>query len=334
MPLIDLPLSSLLAYAGRNPRPADFDAYWAAALRELDATDPQPELRPATAITPHHTEALDLWFTGVGGARIYAKYLRPKSASTPSTSTLTSTLKPARRPAVLQFHGYSGHSGDWLDKFGWPAEGFCYAAMDCRGQGGRSEDNGRVKGTTLRGHIVRGLDDPDPRNLAFRQIFLDTVQLARVVMSFPEVDADRVGCFGASQGGALALACAALEPRIRRAAPVFPFLCDYQRVWEMDLTKDAYEELRTFFRDFDPRHERETEIFTTLGYIDCQHLAPRIQAEVLMFTSLMDTICPPSSQFAAYNKITSQKHYVLYPDFAHEPLPGQLDRTYAFMRGL
>ena len=102
------------------------------------------------------------------------------------------------RIAVLQFHGYSGHSGDWLDKFGWPAEGFCYAAMDCRGQGGRSEDSGRVKGTTLRGHIVRGLDDPDPRNLAFRQIFLDTAQLARVVMNFPEVDADRVGCFGAS----------------------------------------------------------------------------------------------------------------------------------------
>ena len=235
---------------------------------------------------------------------------------------------------MLQFHGYSGHSGDWLDKFGWPAEGFCYAAMDCRGQGGRSEDNGRVQGTTLRGHIVRGLDDPDPRRLAFRQIFLDTAQLARVVMGFPEVDADRVGCFGASQGGALTLACAALEPRIRRAAPVFPFLCDYQRVWEMDLTQDAYEELRYFFRAFDPRHEREAEIFTKLGYVDCQHLAPRIRAETLMFTSLMDTICPPSSQFAAYNKITAPKNHVLYPDFAHEPLPGQLDRTFAFMRGL
>lgn len=342
MPLIDLPLAELLAYPGRNPRPADFDAYWDAALRELDATDPRPELRPATAIAPHHTEAFDLWFTGVGGARIYAKYLRPKSshptsptATTPapySTSTPPRHLAP--RPAVLQFHGYSGHSGDWLDKFGWPAEGFCYAALDCRGQGGRSEDNGRVQGTTLRGHIVRGLDDPDPRRLAFRQIFLDTAQLARVVMGFPEVDADRVGCFGASQGGALTLACAALEPRIRRAAPVFPFLCDYQRVWEMDLTQDAYEELRYFFRAFDPRHERAAEIFTKLGYVDCQHLAPRVRAETLMFTSLMDTICPPSSQFAAYNKITAPKNHVLYPDFAHEALPGQLDRTFAFMRGL
>ncbi len=333
MPLIDLPLPLLQTYAGRNPRPADFDAYWAEALRELDATDPKPELRPTSVVTPANIEAFDLWFTGVGGARIYAKYLRPKTAG--GATANNTTPGPAKNlPAVLQFHGYSGNSGEWLDKFGWPAEGFCYAAMDCRGQGGRSEDSGAVKGTTLRGHIVRGLDDPDPRKLAFRQIFLDTVQLARVVMSFAEVDADRVGCFGISQGGALSLACAALEPRIRRTAPVYPFLCDYQRVWEMDLAKDAYEELRYFFRSFDPRHERETEIFTKLGYIDVQHLAPRIQAEVLLFTSLMDPICPPSSQFAAYNKITSPKNTVVYPDFAHEPLPGQLDRTFGFMRGL
>ena len=323
MPLVDKPLPELYDYLGRNPRPEDFDAYWAAALRELDATDPRPELRPNPLLNTAKVECFDLWFTGVGGARVYAKYLRPKNQP-----------PGLRHPAVLQFHGYSGHSGDWLDKFGWPAEGFCYAAMDCRGQGGRSEDTGQVKGTTLRGHIIRGLDDPDPRKLAFRQIFLDTAQLARVAMGFAEVDAGRVGCFGASQGGALSLACAALEPRIKRAAPVFPFLCDYQRVWELDMAREAYEELRLFFRSFDPRHERVKEIFTKLGYIDCQHLAGRIRAEVLMFTGLMDTICPPSSQFAAYNKITAKKDIVIYPDFTHETLPGQIDRTFNFMRGL
>jgi cephalosporin-C deacetylase len=118
------------------------------------------------------------------------------------------------------------------------------------------------------------------------------------------------------------MACAALEPRIRKCAPIFPFLCDYRRVWEMDQAKDAYFELSYFFRLFDPRHEREEQIFTKLGYIDCQHLAPRIKAEVLMFTGLMDTICPPSTQFAAYNKITAKKDMVIYPDFVHEPLPG------------
>ncbi len=54
------------------------------------------------------------------------------------------------------------------------------------------------------------------------------------------------------------------------------------------------------------------EIFTTLGYIDVQHLAARIKARVLMAVGLMDTICAPSTQFAAYNKITSAKDVVLY----------------------
>jgi cephalosporin-C deacetylase len=325
MPQIDKPLPELFEYRGRNPRPDDFDAYWDAGLAELDATDPRPEIIPNELLTTENVECFDLWFRGVGGARIYAKYIRPKSPA---------TARNGKRPAVLQFHGYSGHSGDWLDKFGWPAEGFCYAAMDVRGQGGRSEDNGQVQGTTLRGHIVRGLHDPDSRKMAFRQIFLDAAQLARVIMSFPEVDADRVGCFGISQGGALSLVCAALEPRIRRIAPVYPFLCDYQRVWELDYAREAYEELRLFFRSFDPRHERAKEIFTKLGYVDVQHLAPRIRAETLMFTGLMDTICPPSSQFAAYNNITARKDIVIYPDFTHEALPGQIDRTFNFMRGL
>jgi len=321
MPLIDKPLTELKAYRGLNPRPADFDAYWAAALQELDATDPKPELVPTTEIVPRHSEAFDLWFTGVGGARIYAKYVRPKKSS-------------GKIPAVLQFHGYTGNSGDFASRLAWTGEGFVAAALDCRGQGGRSEDQGGVLGTTYRGHIIRGLDDPDPRHLLYRQIFLDTAQLARVVMGFSEVDAGRVGAMGMSQGGALTLACAALEPRIKRAAPVFPFLCDYQRVWEMDLAKDAYEELRTWFRQFDPLHARETEIFTKLGYVDCQHLAPRIKAEVLMYTSLMDTICPPSTQFAAYNKITAKKDMVIYPDYGHEGLPGESDRTFNFMLGL
>jgi cephalosporin-C deacetylase len=319
MALFDLPLRELHLYAGRNPRPADFDHYWSSALAELDGVDPRPELKSA-GFSSVGAECFDLWFTSVGGARIYAKYLRP--------------IGGGRHPAVLQFHGYSMNSGDWFDKLGWVNAGFAFAAMDVRGQGGRSQDSVAVRGTTLRGHVIRGLDDPDPAKLAYRQIFLDTVQLARVVMNFPEVDRDRIGVWGQSQGGALALACAALEPRVRRCAVVHPFLCDYQRVWEMDLAKDTYFELGYFFRMFDPRHERAAEIFAKLGYIDCQHLAPRIQADVLMFTGLMDMICPPSTQFAAFNKIRAKKDVIIYPDFAHEALPGSVDHVFSFLNKL
>jgi cephalosporin-C deacetylase len=316
MPLVDMPLDQLKAYQGRNPRPDDFDTYWDRALDEMKAVDPQLELIPSSFQVPH-AECFDLYFTGVRGARIHAKYVRPKNHTKP-------------HPAVIQFHGYSVNAGDWSSLLPYASLGFSIIAMDARGQGGISEDTGGVKGTTLKGHIVRGLDD-EPDQLLFRHIFLDTAQLADIVMSFPEVDPERVGAIGASQGGALVIACAALEPRIKRLAPVYPFLSDYRRVWEMDLAERAYEELKVFFRHFDPQHLREEEIFTKLGYIDIQFLAHRIKGEVMMGVGLMDTVCPPSTQFAAYNKMTAPKSLEIYPDFAHEHLPGFSDKTVEFM---
>lgn len=316
MPLIDMPLSELRKYRGRSPRPGDFDAFWARALKEMRGTNPMLEMKPAEFQAPC-AECFDLYFTGVRGARIHAKYLRPRRAGRP-------------HPAVVQFHGYSGDCGDWSGKLQYVAMGYSIAALDCRGQGGQSEDSGGVKGNTLRGHIVRGLDD-SADNLLFRHVYLDTAQLTGLVMGMKEVDPGRVGVFGGSQGGGLTLACAALEPRVKLAAPTFPFLSDYKRVWEMDLARDAYQELRDFFRMFDPEHRREEEIFNRLGYIDIQNLAPRIKARVMMGVGLMDTICPPSSQFAAYNKIKAPKELVIYPDFGHEGLPGFSDKVFQFM---
>jgi len=319
MPIVDMPLEELYQYQGRNPKPDDFDEFWDSALAEMHALDADVRLEPHP-LSCSTAECFHLYFNGVGGARIHAKYLRPKNS-------------PGPHPAVVMFHGYSGSSGDWSDKLSYVANGFSVAALDCRGQAGLSEDTGGVRGNTLRGHIVRGLDDA-PDRLLFRHIFLDCAQLAGIVMKMPEVDADRVGATGGSQGGGLTLACASLEPRIRRAAPIFPFLCDYLRVWEMDLDVAAYEELRTHFRSFDPLHNRKDEIFRRLGYIDCQYLAPRIRAETLMGVGLIDTICPPSSQFAAYNKITAPKSLLIFPDFGHEGLPLISDYIYDFLAKL
>ncbi|THF78389.1 alpha/beta fold hydrolase [Cohnella fermenti] len=317
MPLVDMPLEKLKEYQGISPRPEDFDEYWERALEEMRALDPQLTIEPAEFQAPF-ADCFHLTFTGVRGARIYAKYIRPKNVQGP-------------HPAVVQFHGYSGHSGDWSSKLGLAAHGYTVVSMDVRGQGGRSEDTGGVKGNTLRGQIIRGLSD-DPDNLLFRHIFLDTAQLAGIVMGLPEVDETRVAAMGGSQGGGLTLACAALEPRIKLLAPVYPFLSDYRRVWQMDLAKDAYEELRLYFRSFDPLHEGEDDIFRRLGYIDVQYLAPRIRGEVMMAVGLMDTITPPSTQFAAYNKITAEKQLVVYPDFGHEQLPRFDDKTLAFFQ--
>jgi len=315
MPIIDMPLEQLKVYEGTNPRPADFDEYWERALTEMHAVDPQLELVPSSFQSPN-ADCFDLYFTGVKGARIHAKYVRPKHTEGP-------------HPAVVMFHGYSGNAGDWSEKLAYASLGFSVLAMDCRGQGGSSEDVGGIKGNTHHGHIIRGLDD-HPDELLFRHIYLDTAQLAGIAIGLPEVDPERVYAAGGSQGGGLTIACAALEPRVRKLAPIFPFLSDYKRTWDMDLDKDAYSELRTYFRYYDMLHEREHEVFEKLGYIDIQFLAERIKGEVMMIVGLMDTVCPPSTQFAAYNKMNTQKQLVIYPDYGHEYLPESTDRTMRF----
>ena len=317
MPILDMPLEKLKVYEGRNPRPADIDEFWDKSIAEMEALGTGFELVKADFQVPG-VQCWDMFFTGMKGARIHCKFVRPEKVDKPL-------------PGLCIFHGYSGRSPDFFDLLSYVQAGFIVAAMDCRGQAGQSVDVGGVCGNTLHGQIIRGLEEKDPTKLLFRDIYLDCAQLARIMMAMPEVDEKRVSARGGSQGGGLTLACAALTPNLFRAAPTFPFLCDYKRVWEMDLAKDAYKELREYFRNFDPLHEREEEIFTLLGYIDNQHMAHRIKAEVLMFTGLMDNICPPSTQFAAFNKMTCKKDVVIYPDFGHEGLPYSANKAVAFL---
>lgn len=319
MAALDLPLHELERYRGSTPRPNDFDQYWDEALRELDETPEETRIEEAP-FPSRAAHAHDLFFTGVRGARIHAKLLRPRELSAPA-------------PAVVMFHGYGGNSGDWADKLAFVSEGFVVAAMDVRGQGGSSTDAGGHAGTTMYGQFLRGTTDRSD-NLLLRQIYLDCVRVTRIVARLPEVDSTRISVTGSSQGGGLALACAALEPSVARAASQFPFLCDWRRLWELDLAgRVPHGGLRAHFRSFDPLHEDEDAFFTALGYVDVQHLAPRIRAKVLMATGLLDDACPPSTQFAAYNKIVAPKRMLVYPDFGHEhPYPGWPDSVFGFLR--
>ncbi len=318
MPMLDLPLEQLTEYNGISPRPKDFDAYWQAALEELDATLPRLERRKAD-FSAAGVECEELYLSGVRGARVYAKYLRPAA--------------PGPHPCLLAFHGYTMDSGDWMGYLPYVAQGLCVAAMDCRGQGGRSQDVGGVTGNTQRGHIIRGVWDK-PQDLYYRHVFLDTVQLYRVVSAFPEVDETRMGAMGGSQGGALSIACSALTGQMKRTVAQYPFLSDFKRAWQMDLGGEAYRELYEYFRRFDPMHQREDAFFERLGYIDIHFLAERIRHSVLMGIGLTDIVCPPSTSFAAYNVLSGEKELLLYPDFGHENLPGFGDRAFGYLSEL
>lgn len=307
---LDLKPEELKKYRGISPCPKDIDEFWDREIAQMKAIDPQVELRKLYDYP--NAECFELYFTGMNQARVFAKYVRPKQIE-----------KPVK--AVLRFHGYSAQSPDWMELLSWAGQGVCVAALDVRGQGGKSEDPGGVKGNTYHGHIIRGLAEGDPHKLFFKDVFLDTAQLAGILMTFQEIDETDICVYGDSQGGALTLACAALEPRIKKAAAWYPFLSDYKRVWELDRAERAYAELKEYFRKYDPRHEQEDEIFGLLGYIDIQNIVKRIKGDVLMFSGLMDEVCPPSTHFAAFNKITSNKKVLIYPDFGHEIFPDSRD---------
>ena len=320
MPLLfDMPLEQLPTYQGSSPRPPDFDAWWQRALAEQRATDPDPDLVPA-AFQTDFADCFHLYFSGTRGARVHAKFLRPKAPASPG-------------PAVLMFHGYAGNAGPWLDKLGYVAQGFApslpwTSAVRADSRRSPAATAGRpcaampsaastARPTTC--SIVRSTSIPSSWPA------LSWTCPASTPTEFPPPAAVRVA---PSPLPAPRLSRASSAPR-----PSTPWLTDIKRVFGLRSPDqvNAWDELAEWFRNFDPRHEREKEIFTRLGYVDVQFLAPRVQAEVMMGTGLMDTICPPSSQYAAYNKITSPKSVRHYHDHGHETLPGHQDAIFEFL---
>lgn len=329
MPVFEMSLEQLKTYRGSSPLPADFDAYWARALAELDALPGGGtgySLEPAEFAAPG-LACSHLWFTGVGGARIHGKFVRPDRAGQPDGSS-------AGIPGVVFYHGYTHHSGDWFDLLPYAYAGMAVLSIDVRGQGGLSQDPVNADGPTLYGHILRGVEDADPDRLFYRSVYLDATQATRILMAMDGVDPDRIGTSGNSQGGALALVAAALNPRVARCAPIHPFLSDFRRMVAMDLDKGPYEGFYLYFRKRDPLHEREDAFFGRLGYIDLANFTSRVRASVLWQTGLMDTICAPSTQFAAYNRLECPKQMLLNREYGHEKIAYAFDRIFTHFLGL
>lgn len=294
-------------YYGITPMPEDFDTFWEARMEEADAVELQYSITQAKEVPSFAScEYLDLWFVGIGGARIYAKYLKPKCKT--------------NIPLVLQFHGYPGASRSWLEQSSYAGMGMAIIAVDCPGQGGYGEDLGGYLGTTVTGHIVAGVDGP-PEKMYYVRFYQNVRILCRIVRELEGIDTDRIYVNGASQGGGIGLACAALNNTlINRAAILYPFLSDYRMVWELGEDVIAYEGLRYYSRWFDPDGEKEGNWFRKLGYIDGKNFAHMVRCPILFGTGLEDTICPPQTQCAVYNQLFCPKKRVLFPGYGHEEI--------------
>lgn len=306
MPALDMPLNQLKEYKGSTPCPEDFWSFWDKRIKEAYDMPLIYEIAESEIPAARDTSFYDIRMQGIGGSRLYAKYIKPE--------------KKEKVPVILQFHGYPGASRGWFELASFAAQGMAVLAMDCPGQGGFSQDQGGRKGTAASDHVIMGLDG-ERENMYYVQTFQDTCLMVRLAGELPGLDPERIYVNGASQGAGLGLVCTALNAgAVRRCAALYPFLSDYRRAWDMDRDVIVYDGLKYYTRWYDPTGQRLDEIFTKLGYIDVQNFVERITCPVLCGTGLMDAVCPPSSQFAVFSKIRAPKKHIVFPEYGHEEI--------------
>lgn len=303
MPFFDLPLDQLEEYRPDVREPADFDVFWATTLDEhpwrangMTLTDVETGLRGV--------RVQDLSFPGFGGAPIAAWVISPTT--------------PGPHPAVVHYVGYGGGRGLPEEHLVWAGAGFVQVVMDTRGQGaawgtgGATADTGHAGGPAVPGVMTRGIEDP--QDYYYRRLYVDAHHAVEAAAALEQVDATRVAVTGGSQGGALAIAAASLNPRVAALMADVPFLCHFERA--VGLTgREPYEEIVRYLA---VHRDKEEQAYSTLSYFDNVNLGKRATAPALFSTALMDAVCPPSTVFAMRNHYGGPSEIEVYRFNGHE----------------
>lgn len=302
MPWYDLPLEQLREYRTQTAEPAGLDNWWARRVADARALAGPLKLTRHDPDLYEPLEVYDAEFSGAGGDRIRGWFLKP-AAGRGRTSP----------PVVVQFIGYGGGRGAPSEHMMLPALGYCLLVMDSRGQGGRwtiGATGDAQAGPENSQVMTRGITSPE--DYYYTRLFTDAVLAVDAASELS--GGNPVAVSGASQGGGLALAAAALRSdAVAVCHADVPFLCDIQRAITL-APRAPYTEIPEFLSqnvDLIPR------ALDTLRYVDCALLARRITASCLLSAGLMDDICPPSTVFAAYNEITADKDIAVYPFSGH-----------------
>ena len=267
--------------------PDDFDEFWAKAKEELATVPGDFKLTELTAKSGKKRKMYLAEMTSLGGERVKMQVAIP--------------VADGKYPVQIYYNGYGAKP--W--ELAVDANPNVIEIMaSARGQFFSEADN------TYGDWIRYNLDKP--AEYYYRGAFMDCIRAIDFACSLPQADTDRIFVEGGSQGGAFTIVAAALDDRVRAAAPYIPFLNDYRDYfsivdWPAQPVREQAAKLGM----------SEEQMFANVRYVDVKNLARRIKCPVLMGIGLQDPVCPPHTNMASYNLIESPKELVIYPQCGH-----------------
>jgi cephalosporin-C deacetylase len=283
------------------PVPDDFDEFWANEKKKLAAIPINARMEKVDS-PKEGVACFDLQADSVG-APVSGYFAKPVDA------------KPKSLPIILLVQGAGVRNSGLGGAANWAKEGFL--AMDINAHG---IPNGKpdafyadlAKGE-LKGYPTQGRESRE--TMYFRGMFLRLVRALDVLTEQPEWDGKTVVVHGSSQGGAQSIVAAGLDPRVTFFAPGVAAMCDHSgavvgRVsgWPKLVPNDS-------------NGKPDPKILQAARYYDAMNFATRIKVPGFFTVGFIDTTCPPTSVYAAYNAVRAPKEIFNDPPSPHTVTP-------------
>jgi len=223
--------------------------------------------------------------------------------------------REGKHPVIVEYMGYGAMPyppTQWWD-------GFAHFVLSIRGQALNLSDN------RFDNWMIYGLDNKE--EYYYRGAYMDAVRALDFVCSRPEIDIEKVAVRGGSQGGALSFVAAALDKRVKVAAPGIPGFSDY-RDWfhivnwpRSDFEYYILSKVESLNMNSEDAQQyvnaQVDAIYNMLSYFDIKNFAQWIECPLIMGIGMQDEVCPPHINFAAYNQVKSEKRWMACPDCGH-----------------
>ena len=169
----------------------------------------------------------------------------------------------------------------------------------------------------------------DPERNYYKRVVTGAVRAVDYVASLPQWDGKTIGVTGASQGGFLSLAVAALDKRVTFLAVVHDAMCDY----EAELNRVAGGWPHYFHQETEENAGADlSSRVKGARYYDGVNFARRVTVPGWYSFGYNDEVVPPTSAYGLYNTVKAPKQLSVYQQTGHYWYQEQWDEWQRYIR--